>query len=264
MEFTLHHNCDDRWDMRSPHFHDKLEVLLSLSEGGSFFLMDNIHPLHRGTLLLMCGQVLHRSTAMDSSYERYVLHIPQETLGVASSHQTDFRALLNQNCCIQLSETDLEQMCKLMEQCLSASAVLGDDILRDCSFLSLLVMLGRILQQSTERLIPAAVFSPPVQHAIDWINLRLSDDLSLDVLAERCYITKYHLCRIFKEETGFTIGEYIIQLRLRRAAGLLKAGESVQRAGEAAGFRSNSHFIRTFGKVMGVSPGKYRRRHADL
>lgn len=261
MKFTLQHNYDNNWSMKSPHFHDKLEILLSMSDGGSFFLMNNIHPLKRGTLIIMRDQVLHRSTSMEGSYERYVLHIPQKTLSEISSKQTDFFTLLNQNCCLQLDDDALAKVCTLMDQCMNDSLNIGEDILKECAFLTLLVTFCKLLEHSNAHLIPPAVFSPPVRQAIDWIDNHINEELYLDLLAEKCFVTKYHLCRIFKEETSFTIGEYIVQVRLRHATSLLKKGESVQRAGEASGFSSNSHFIRTFGSVMGISPGKYRREH---
>lgn len=260
MEFTLRRNHDDRWSMQQSHLHDQLELLLSLSDGGSFFVKDNRHALHRGTLILMQDQVLHHSVAQTGAYERYVLHIPHETLREASTEQTDFLRMFQGNACIQLDEASFRQACSLMEQCLAEPASPGDDILRNCAFLSLLVLVGRLLNQPAVCPVPPEDLSVPVRCAIDRINQHLSEDLSLDVLAEHCYVTKYHLCRRFKEETGFTVGQYLLRLRLLRAAALLRAGETVQRSAETVGFRNYNNFIRAFGRLMGQSPGRYQRQ----
>ena len=47
MEFTLHRNHSEHWTMDTPHLHDRCELLLSLTDGGSFFLMDSLHPLRQ-------------------------------------------------------------------------------------------------------------------------------------------------------------------------------------------------------------------------
>jgi len=101
--------------------------------------------------------------------------------------------------------------------------------------------------------------SSPVTHAIEWINSHLSDDLSLDRISSHCYVTKYHLCRLFKQEIGFSVGEYVTQQRIVYAEKLLLRGESVQKAGEEAGFLNYNHFIRTFSRHIGISPGRYKR-----
>lgn len=260
MEFTIRHNHDDHWNMPQSHLHDRLELLLSLSDGGSFFVQDNRHPLHRGTLILMQDQVLHHSIATDGAYERYVVHIPRQTLLEVSTDQTDFSALLQTNVCIQLEEAAFRQVCSLMEQCLAQPKAVGDDVLRNCAFLSLLVQVGRLLKQPMAYPLPPDGLSAPVRCALDWINAHLTEQLPLDALAEHCFVTKYHLCRRFKEETGFTVGQYMLRLRLLRAAALLRTGETVQRAAEAAGFHNYNNFIRAFGRLMGQSPGRYQRQ----
>lgn len=263
MEFTLKHNQDTRWTMPAPHFHDRTEILLSLSDGGSFFLMNNMHPLKKGTLLIIRDQILHRSIAEKHEYERYVLHIPISTLKNASTIQTDFCSIFSHSCCVQLNQKDCETVQQLMEACLEKGDGIGDDVLHNCAFLSLLVTLGKLVGIYSHNLITPASFSLPVRQTIDYIDSHLTSPLGLDFLAKNCFVTKYHLCRIFKEETSFTIGEYITQQRLRRASLLLQAGETVQSAGEGAGYLNNSHFIRTFSRHIGMSPGQYRRMHSS-
>jgi AraC-like DNA-binding protein len=55
--------------------------------------------------------------------------------------------------------------------------------------------------------------------------------------------------------------EYIIYSRVLQARQLLQKGVSVQQAGELSGFSDNSHFIRTFGHLTGLTPGKYAKEY---
>ncbi len=261
MEYSIRRKRDDQWAMPQPHQHDCLELLLSITEGGSFFLIDNRYPLQKGTLIVLQDHVLHRSVTASGDYERYVLHIPRQTLEEASTGKTDFLSVIKGNHCLQLDDFTFRQIQSLVEQCYVSSDEFGVDVLQNCAFFSLLVMLGRLLSETTLFSVPKDGLSASVRQAVDWINGHLSEDLSLETLTEHCYVTKYHLCRLFKMETGFTVVEYIIRQRLQRAASLLRGGESVQKAGEEAGFQNYNHFIRTFSRLMGISPGRYQRQH---
>ena len=60
----------------------------------------------------------------------------------------------------------------------------------------------------------------------------------------------------FKSTTGFSVGGYITNYRIRQACALLRKGASVQEAGEQVGFGNNANFIRTFKRIIGITPGK--------
>ena len=64
---------------------------------------------------------------------------------------------------------------------------------------------------------------------------RYREDLSLTDMAEVIGVTTNHLCRLFREETGFTVGEYILQQRLLLAAALLTVGMTACRLNDNEG-----------------------------
>ena len=100
-----------------------------------------------------------------------------------------------------------------------------------------------------------------VSPILDYIRDNLAEPLTLDQIAGQFYISKHYLCRIFKAATGFSVMEYIIYSRVLRARQLLQEGISVQQAGELSGFSDNSHFIRTFGHLTGLTPGRYAKEY---
>ncbi|MBR4288477.1 MAG: helix-turn-helix transcriptional regulator [Clostridia bacterium] len=260
MKYSVALNRSEKWDMPKAHQHDFVEMLLFLNDGGSFFLQDSVFPLKRGSLIIVQENISHRSIVTGNTYERYVLHIPRKTLIDASDLKTDFSILFKENYCFQLGGTDFEKLRSLMEKCSVTPKEFGDDVLRNCAFLTLLVFVAKLLPASVTASGFHRGLSSSIGLAIDWINSHLDEDLSLDTLSSQCYVTKYYLCRLFKDETGFTVGEYILQQRLLRACSLLRKGESVQKVGEAVGFRNYNHFIRTFSQYMGISPGRYRTK----
>ena len=91
---------------------------------------------------------------------------------------------------------------------------------------------------------------------IRYINDHLTEEVSIDMLAEKFYISKYHMMRQFKEETGYTIGNYINQKRLLMAREWLKRGESVTKVYLDCGFKDYSTFVRAYKKLFDEVPSK--------
>ena len=89
---------------------------------------------------------------------------------------------------------------------------------------------------------------------ISYINRHLADDITLDDICDRFYISKTHLCRIFKKATASTVGEYITVKRLVNARQLILSGTPPTKAYLQCGFRDYSVFYRAYKKKYGVPP----------
>lgn len=81
---------------------------------------------------------------------------------------------------------------------------------------------------------------------------------SLDDMAETVFMSKYNLIRTFKREVGLTPHQFQIQNRIRKAQRLLEASATIAEVASATGFCDQSHFIRHFGKIVGLTPTDYR------
>ena len=98
--------------------------------------------------------------------------------------------------------------------------------------------------------------------AVNYINEHITEDISIDKISERCYISKYHLCRLFKEKIGLTIMEYVLQTRIVMAMELLqKEDTSIAEIAIRCGFSSPSYFSRVFKKQIGISAIVYKRKN---
>lgn len=98
--------------------------------------------------------------------------------------------------------------------------------------------------------------------AVNYINEHITEDISIDKISERCYISKYHLCRLFKEKIGLTIMEYVLQTRIVMAMELLqKEDTSIAEIAIMCGFSSPSYFSRVFKKQIGISAIVYKRKN---
>jgi AraC-like DNA-binding protein len=93
--------------------------------------------------------------------------------------------------------------------------------------------------------------------AKDLLLERLDHPLSLTALAGELYVSPYHLTRVFREQTGRTLTEYLHDLRLRAAVERLGDG-SLSRIAADLGYASPSHFTDRFRSAFGVPPSQLR------
>ncbi len=82
---------------------------------------------------------------------------------------------------------------------------------------------------------------------------------SIDDIAEQFYLSKYHLCRMFKEKTGFTLVNYINSVRIQNACEkLLNSNEAVTEIAIECGFNSCAYFCHVFKRSTGYTPNDFR------
>lgn len=101
--------------------------------------------------------------------------------------------------------------------------------------------------------------SPIIQRTLNQINLDLTGDLSLKNLAEKFNISAGYLSTLFKKETGMTLTEYVNKKRIDHATLLLNATNlQIQTISSYCGINDINYFTRTFKKLKGMTPKKYR------
>ena len=100
----------------------------------------------------------------------------------------------------------------------------------------------------------ADITKNPVKSIILYINNHYTEDISLDFLENKFFISKHYLCRAFRKATGLTIHEYIRRKRLTKVRELCESGLNISTASNQAGFSDYSSFYRAYQKEYGTSP----------
>ena len=83
-------------------------------------------------------------------------------------------------------------------------------------------------------------------------------DISIDEMARKAFISKFHFIRRFKAEVGLSPHRFQIQNRIRKAQRLIHQTETITEAALTTGFYDQSHFIKQFEKCVGLSPMAYK------
>ncbi len=100
-----------------------------------------------------------------------------------------------------------------------------------------------------------------ITRAIDYIMDNYQNRLSLRELASETHYSPYHFSRLFKQHTGMTPFEFLLELRIEKAKALLKQTDhSSAEICYLSGFGSQSYFSQIFKKKTGVSPSQYKLR----
>ena len=97
---------------------------------------------------------------------------------------------------------------------------------------------------------------PKINEIIDYINDNLTEDLSLDKIAKRFFLTKQYLCKIFKKNTGYTVNKYITYRRIVLVKEAYSDGLTLSEACYKAGFNDYSSFYRAYSRIANESPRK--------
>lgn len=92
------------------------------------------------------------------------------------------------------------------------------------------------------------------------IQQRFREHFLLEDIARDLYVSPFHLCRLFKEETGIPMHRYVNQLRLCASLESVTEGVDLTDLAFSLGFSGHSHFTRSFHKEFGLPPSEVRRR----
>lgn len=105
-------------------------------------------------------------------------------------------------------------------------------------------------------------FSRPISQCIVLICQNLHRPVSVAELATEVGLSASYLSTLFKKETGCSISEYTMKKKIEAARNMLTySGYSYAEIGSILAFSSQSHFIRTFKKFMGITPRAYREKN---
>ena len=131
----------------------------------------------------------------------------------------------------------------------------GSQTMRDTYIVQLLVQIGRIRpapRHDEQR------YDPKIRETLSYINENLGKELTVEELAERVYLSRYHFMRLFKAQTGQSVHAYVRQKRLLCAARMIRDGTPASKAASACGFQDYSTFHRAFSVCFGCTPGSIK------
>ncbi len=256
--FRLFHLADSRRERIEYHYHTFHKVIILLAGKAGYAIEGERYDLSPGDFVLVGRGSIHRpEVAEDDFYERMILYIDPAYLTSLSTEDCDLES------CFRQAQTAFRYVYRdeggsrvrqLFETLARTSREggYGAALLKRAQFLELMVEVNRVCRGGHQ--VQAAAGDRKVVALLQYLNLHLTEELSIDQLAERFYISKYHMMRRFRQETGYSIHGYLTEKRLLLAQRLLAQGVSPSEAGERVGYQDYSTFSRAYKKHFGRGP----------
>lgn len=98
--------------------------------------------------------------------------------------------------------------------------------------------------------------------AVSYIESNIHEDIRIDDIASRVYLSPNYFRKVFKQSTGLSLVEYVKHVRISKAKKLLEEDNlSVSQTAEAVGMSDLNYFSRVFKSIVGQPPSEYKRRY---
>ena len=267
-DFEIAHKWDTDLKDVELHHHDFYEVDLLISGDVTYVIESRVYHVQPGQMLIINPRELHQVYIQPDAapYERYMLWIAPGLLQNLSSAETDLCQCFDMTRphygnLLHLSSQQQKQISAMMENLIREQEQpgFGSDLLRQNLLTELMVHINRLTQQSNPAVEENSASDTVVSRVIDYINEHYQQALSLDLLAEKFYVSKYHLSHEFTRQMGTGIYQYIQKKRLLIARQLMAQGQKPAEVYAPCGFGDYAAFFRAFRKVYGLSPREYVR-----
>lgn len=256
-DFRLFHINDQTKKDFSYHYHDFHKIIVFISGKVTYHIEGKAYHLKPRDILLVSQGAIHKPEIDPSvPYERYIFWIRDDLS--CQELNTCFQKANDRSFNLVRADSALQERLKDLlpeiEQILQ-NKHFGDTVLRNALFTQFMIYINRIFLRTSSSPDKKTYSSDTqVEQLLKYINRNLSENLSIDQLANRFFFSKYHMMRKFKNETGYTIHNYITSKRLLMARSLISQGMPVMKAAQASGFHDYTTFVRAYKKQFGKAP----------
>jgi len=252
--------------IKNEHYHAAWEFYFYLGDSMTFFLNDTSYNVEKYDLVFVDRHVYHKTRYKNDKKERILIMLRHDFFDFFTDKKLFYDYLSNINKIAVLSfeekykKTIFEKFLRIAELYESKTTIKGElqiyfaDLLAtiNCLINKNCVSAGAMLKNKNSMII---------SQITNYINTNYSEKISLDFLSEKFFIDKYHLCHIFKKETGMTLIDFINQKRMVEAGILLKTTKmSIFDISNSVGFPNQNYFGLMFKKLYNLSPREYRAK----
>lgn len=258
------------FNMKVKHFHNQYEIFYIIEGERQFFFNNRHYIAHSGDLILIDTNLIHMTKAVstqDLGYNRVILYIDYEKMQEFDQKYPGLELVrfFHDNYGMYHLNAEQQRLFLMLYRDLRICMTHKDSnysIGVDLAIMNWLFRLQSELshQHSNVPSLQDNSRCKTVYAVADYLSENCEKNISLDELAEHFFLSKYYICRIFKEITNCTITEYINIHRIRKAKRLLEETSlSISQIASRLGFESLTYFERTFKTYMNRSPLRYRK-----
>lgn len=254
-------------------WHDSLEIFYTLKGKGRYYIDGKIYTFEKGDLFVIGNHELHKSQLIEGEpFEALIIMFnPKIVSMLQAGDEVDPLSIFHERppkFSHQLKADTLNQVVLdwIFKQLQTEFEINREDSLRSIvSLLNFLLVFLKRKYEETEQISSldcnySFKLNDIVSKALDYVNEHFHENINLPDIAHSLSVNPSYLSREFKRVTGFTLIEFITSKKVRHAKTLLRNSFlQVTEIASEVGYNNVTHFNWMFKKIVGMSPGKYRK-----
>ncbi len=249
------------------HYHDCYELYYLYSGERYYFIQDKTYHVTGGSFVLIPPNEIHRTGNLGNfGYDRMLIHFSRELLEDYLAIEPSINPYKNLEEDIHLislnpqEQNFVETLLQIMELEYNQNRFRETAYIK-LTLLQLLLFLNNCKPSEQDSALTEINNTQKTMFEIlGYINNSYFEEISLETISARYYLSTYYFSRTFKEVTGFHFVDYLNNVRIKEAKKLLlNSSLSVNEIASAVGFNSNTHFGRVFKQITGCSPSAYKK-----
>ncbi len=236
-----------------PHTHDSFEIFCFLSGDATYSVEGTIYPLAPGDIIILRNAETHNLILKsDIPYHRISIYFNPNKEMDKDLIDTFLTAFLERPIGIYNHYPATQSNALNWQYYLKNICETDNNVKRQVYLMTFLQELTDCFQITKNE--PISTQQNAIVNITHYIDRHLTDELNLDIISKRFYISKSQLIRNFKKNLGTTIGDYINTKRLFLAHDLIKKGEKPTSVYLKCGFHDYSTFYRAYKKKFRYKP----------
>ena len=269
-DFKVFHLTDTALSPIPFHYHEFHKIILFLDGQADYIIEGKTYPLEpRDIIFVSAGEIHRPAPAPETPYERIVIYIAPAFLQGYTRGKEDlsacFRFASEHSSVMHVSPGRshdlLYHMTKL--ETTAQEQNFANGLYTEILFVEFMILLNRALLDHELGELHPAVYDKKILPLLKYINEHLFEELTVETLAAQFYLSKFHMMRRFKAETGYSLHQYIVNKRLLQARALLSANIPLTKLCFDCGFHDYSTFSRAFKALFHQTPREYRQTHLE-
>lgn len=261
-DFKMFHLSDNSKREFAYHYHEFKKIVIFLKGEVTYCIEGKSYELQPYDMVLVDSGEVHRPIVKSSSsYERIIIYISPDFLQSYRQESYDLgycfcKSMEEKSNVLRMpsmKNSKLYQVCRELESSFEDTDY-ASELYQNLLFLEFMICLNRAALHDALTYMDTAAGNEKILSVLAFLNEHLTEDISIESLSEQFFISKYYLMHSFKEETGYTIGNYLTTKRLRYARELIRSGVPVTQACFECGFKNYSTFSRAYKKAFQASP----------
>ena len=243
-------------NMAENHYHEFFELYYLESGERYHMIQDELVVMKPGDFIIFPPYVLHRSFGKENiPFKRIVLYFSTNEIISEDMHLELLNRFGFYNC-DRKNSFAVHRLLEMMVYEEDTNKVFSKENKKAILNLLLVTILrysrAEVKFKDTNR----------INQVIRYIHTNYMDDLKLEDLAKKFFISKYHLARLFKQRTNKTVIQYLNTTRVMNAQRkIMETRKSLTEISNETGFASLTHFSRIFKSETNQTPSEYRRNY---